>query len=58
MQAPDEPTYVTLEFEKGVPVTLNGEKMSQKEIVLKLNELGGANGIGLLGIVEHRLVGM
>ena len=58
MQAPDEPTYVTLEFEKGVPVTLNGEKMSQKEIVLKLNELGGANGIGLLDIVENRLVGM
>ena len=58
MQAPDTPTYVTLDFEKGVPVALDGEKMTQKEIVLKLNELGGANGIGLLDIVENRLVGM
>ncbi len=58
MQAPDVPTYVTLDFEKGVPVSLDGEKMSQKEIVLKLNEIGGANGIGLLDIVENRLVGM
>ena len=58
MQAPDEPTYLTLDFEAGKPVALNGEKMSAKEIVLKLNELGGANGIGLLDIVENRLVGM
>jgi len=56
--APDVPTYVTLEFEKGVPVSLDGQKMSQKDIVLKLNEIGGANGIGLLDIVENRLVGM
>ena len=58
IQAPDEPTYVTLEFVQGVPTTLAGEKMSCKEIILKLNELGGKNGIGLLDIVENRLVGM
>ena len=58
IEAPDVPTYVTLDFEKGVPVALNGEKMSAKEIILKLNEIGGANGIGLLDIVENRLVGM
>ena len=56
--APDKPTYITLDFEKGAPVALNDEKMSAKEIILKLNELGGANGIGLLDIVENRLVGM
>ena len=58
IDAPDKPTYITLEFEKGVPVALDGNKMSAKEIILKLNELGGANGIGLLDIVENRLVGM
>ncbi len=58
MQAPDEPTYLTLEFEAGRPVALDGVKMSAKEIILKLNELGGKNGIGLLDIVENRLVGM
>ncbi len=58
MQAPDKPTYVEIEFEKGVPVALDGEKMSPKNVILKLNELGGANGIGLLDIVENRLVGM
>ena len=58
MQAPDKPTYVELEFEAGVPVALDGVKMSAKDIILKLNELGGANGIGLLDIVENRLVGM
>ena len=57
-KAPDEPTYVTLDFEKGAPVALNDKKMSAKEIVLELNKLGGANGIGLLDIVENRLVGM
>lgn len=56
--APDEPTYVTLDFEKGVPVALDGKKMSAKEIILALNEIGGKNGIGLLDIVENRLVGM
>ena len=58
IKAPDAPTYITLDFEKGVPVALDGKKMSAKEIILKLNELGGANGIGLLDIVENRLVGM
>ncbi len=56
--APDEPTYIELEFEQGVPVALDGQKLSTKEIILKLNELGGKNGIGLLDIVENRLVGM
>ena len=58
IDAPDEPTYITLDFEKGVPVAFNDEKMSAKDIILKLNEVGGANGIGLLDIVENRLVGM
>ncbi|MBQ4269106.1 MAG: argininosuccinate synthase [Clostridia bacterium] len=58
LQAPDKPTYITLDFEKGVPVAFNEEKMSAKEIIYKLNEVGGANGIGLLDIVENRLVGM
>ncbi len=57
-KAPDKPTYLTLEFEKGVPVALDGEKLSAKDIILKLNKLGGENGIGLLDIVENRLVGM
>ena len=57
LQAPDEPTYVELDFVQGVPVALDGKKMSAKEIILKLNEIGGANGIGLLDIVENRLVG-
>ena len=58
LQAPDKPTYITMDFEKGVPVALNDKKMSAKEIILELNKLGGANGIGLLDIVENRLVGM
>ncbi len=58
INAPDVPTYVTLDFEKGIPVALDGEKMSAKNIILKLNELGGKNGIGILDIVENRLVGM
>ena len=56
--APDKAEYVELEFEQGVPVSLNGKIMSAKDIILKLNEIGGANGIGLLDIVENRLVGM
>ena len=56
--APDEPTYLTLEFEKGAPVALNGEKMKVSKIIEGLNELGGKNGIGILDIVENRLVGM
>jgi argininosuccinate synthase len=58
MQAPDEPTYITLEFEAGRPVAYNGVKMAAKDIILALNEVGGKNGIGLLDIVENRLVGM
>ena len=58
LQAPDVPTYVTLDFEQGVPVALDGEKMSATDIIWKLNEIGGKNGIGLLDIVENRLVGM
>ena len=58
LQAPDEPTYITLDFEQGVPTKLNGEAMSPKQIILALNKLGGENGIGLLDIVENRLVGM
>ena len=58
LDAPDTPTYITLDFEQGVPTTLNGQAMSVKDIILKLNEIGGANGIGLLDIVEDRLVGM
>ncbi len=58
IDAPDVPTYITLDFEKGVPVALNDQKMTAKEIVLALNKLGGENGIGLLDIVENRLVGM
>ncbi|MBR3288807.1 MAG: argininosuccinate synthase [Lachnospiraceae bacterium] len=57
-KAKDEPTYVTLKFEKGVPVELNGQKKSAKDIVLELDRVGGENGIGLLDIVENRLVGM
>ena len=58
IDAPDAPEYVTLKFEKGVPTELNGEKLSAKDIILKLNAIGGKNGIGLLDIVENRLVGM
>ncbi len=58
IDAPDKPTYITLDFEKGVPVAFNDKKMSAKEIVLELNKVGGENGIGLLDIVENRLVGM
>ena len=58
IDAPDVPTYVTLDFEQGKPVALDGEKMSAKDIILKLNAIGGANGIGILDIVENRLVGM
>ncbi|MBQ6797515.1 MAG: argininosuccinate synthase, partial [Clostridia bacterium] len=57
-KAPDEATYVTISFEKGVPTAIDGEKMGAVEIVEKLNELGGKNGIGIADIVENRLVGM
>ena len=58
IDAPDKPTYITLDFEQGIPVALNDEKLSAKEIILKLNQFGGENGIGILDIVENRLVGM
>ena len=57
-KAPDEPTYVTVSYEKGVPVALDGVKMGPVEIVEKLNAIGGANGIGIVDICEDRLVGM
>lgn len=57
-QAPDKPTYVTVSFEKGVSVAVDGKKMPAVEIVETLNKLGGENGIGLADIVENRLVGM
>ena len=56
--APDTPTYVTISFEKGVPVAIDGKKMKGVEIVETLNKLGGDNGIGLSDLVENRLVGM
>ena len=57
-KAPDEVTYVDIDFEKGVPVALDGVKMGPVEILTKLNELGSINGIGTIDIVENRLVGM
>ena len=57
-QAPDQPTYVTIHFEQGVPTMLDGEKVGAVELIEKLNKLGGENGIGLADIVENRLVGM
>ncbi len=56
--APDKPTYVTIHFEKGVPTAVDGKEMDAVELVSTLNKLGGENGIGLLDIVENRLVGM
>lgn len=58
LDAPDKPTYLQLDFEKGVPVALNGQEMSLMEMLEKLNKVGGENGIGLLDLVENRLVGM
>ena len=58
IDAPDKPTYVTIHFEKGIPTAIDGKEMGAVELVEKLNELGGANGIGLADLVENRLVGM
>ncbi len=58
MQAPDTPTYVTIHFEKGIPTAVNGEELDAVSLVETLNKLGGENGIGILDIVENRLVGM
>ena len=57
-QAPDTPTYVTIGFEKGTPVSVDGVRMGAVELVTKLNELGGKNGVGIIDIVDNRLVGM
>ena len=56
--APDQATYVTIDFEKGWPVAVDGEKMKASDVIRKLNDLGGKNGIGLLDIVENRMTGM
>ena len=57
-KAPDEDEYVTMTFEKGVPTSVNGQKMKVSDIIRKLNELGGKHGIGIVDIVENRVVGM
>ena len=57
-KAPDKETEISLSFEAGIPVALNGKKMKVSEIITELNELGGANGIGIVDIVENRVVGM
>ena len=57
-KAPEEPTYVTLDFVQGKPVAIDGEEMKASDIIRKLNKLGGENGIGLLDIVENRMTGM
>ena len=56
--APDVPEYITLDFEAGVPVAVNGEKLGPVEMLKKLNEIGGKNGIGIADICENRVVGM
>ena len=57
-KAPDEGEYVTMTFEKGVPTSVNGEKMKVSDIIRTLNKLGGKHGIGIVDIVENRVVGM
>ncbi len=57
-KAPEEGEYVTMEFEKGIPVSVNGKKMKYSDIVRELNKLGGKHGIGIIDIVENRVVGM
>ena len=57
-KAPDEGEYVTMQFEKGTPVSLNGKKMKYADIIRELNKLGGKHGIGIVDIVENRVVGM
>ena len=57
-KAPDQDEYVTMTFEKGVPTSINGKKMKVSEIITTLNELGGKHGIGIIDIVENRVVGM
>ena len=57
-KAPDQPTYITLHFEKGIPTALDGKEMDGVSLIKALNKLGGANGIGIADLVENRLVGM
>lgn len=56
--APDKPTYITIHFEKGIPTAVDGKELDPVTLIEKLNEMGGKNGVGLLDIVENRLVGM
>ncbi len=58
MQAPDEPTYVDVDFEAGIPVAVDGERMSFLDVIYKMNDLAGSNGFGRLDIMENRLVGV
>ncbi len=57
-EAPDKAEYISIDFEKGYPVAFNGEKMNAVDLIWKLNEVGGKHGIGIIDIVENRLVGM
>lgn len=57
-KAPDKPTYITIHFEKGIPTAIDGVQMKGQDLLLNLNEIGGANGIGIIDMVENRLVGM
>ena len=57
-KAPDTPTYITLKFNKGIPVALNGEELDGPSLIEKLNKIGGENAIGIMDMVENRLVGM
>ena len=57
-KAPDKPTYITIGFSNGLPISIDGEKKSLMDIICKLNEIGGQNGIGIVDMVENRLVGM
>ncbi|MGI6450457.1 MAG: argininosuccinate synthase [Desulfitobacteriia bacterium] len=57
-KAPDKPTYVQIDFEQGIPVALDGEKLPPLQLIEKLNTLGGQNGVGIVDMVENRLVGM
>lgn len=58
LQAPDKPVYLTLHFEKGIPTAIDGKKLGAVELIENLNQIGGANGVGLADLVENRLVGM
>jgi argininosuccinate synthase len=57
-QAPDKPEYVELDFEKGVPVAVNGTKLEAVRLIQTLNKIGGAHGVGITDLVENRVVGM